>query len=314
MGTTKISGGASRQKVKPQPAITDPFPDSPSRDYNIAAVDRTLDLLESLSRLGPASLAALAEGAGCTRTAAFRLLRTLQGRGFTIQDEARGLWRLGARWNALSRAASEQGALAATAMPFLAALGKATGENVYLRVRDGMESETVAIFQTDPTIRMYSEVGQRGPLHAGSSRILLAFAPEAVQTQLLAQRLNRYTPATRIDATWIAADLQRIRTRGYLITSDEVTAGAVGIAAPVRDATGGVVGALHISAPSMRMRPPRPRNLLPQVMDAAAKLSEALGAVVKQSPTGLVRDNAAPAGWPVNGGMLTQSRPHTIFR
>jgi IclR family transcriptional regulator, KDG regulon repressor len=314
MGTAKSGNGTTRQKLKAQSAITDPFPDSPARDYNIAAVDRTLDLLESLSRLGPASLAALAESAGCTRTAAFRLLRTLQARGFTIQDEVRGLWRLGARWNALSRAASEQGALAATAMPFLAALGKATGENVYLRVRDNMQSETVAIYQTDPTIRMYSEVGKRGALHAGSARILLAFAPESVQTQLLAQRLNRFTPATHTDATWIAADLQRIRTRGFLITSDEVTAGAVGIAAPVRDATGAVIAALHISAPSMRMRPPRPRNLLPQVMDAAARLSEALGAMVKQSPPGLVRDNAAPAGWPVNGGMLTQSRPHTIFR
>jgi IclR family KDG regulon transcriptional repressor len=199
-------------------------------------------------------------------------------------------------------------------MPFLSALGKATGENVYLRVRDGMESETVAIYQTDPTIRMYSEVGKRGPLHAGSSRILLAFAPEAVQTQLLAQRLNRYTPATRIDATWIAADLQRIRTRGYLITSDEVVAGAVGIAAPVRDATGSVVAVAHISAPSMRMRPPRPRNLLPQVIDAATKLSAALGAVVKPAQPGLMRDASMPAGWPLNGGMLTQSRPHTIFR
>jgi IclR family KDG regulon transcriptional repressor len=314
MGTATSSSGTSRQKLKAPSPTPDPFPEASSRDYNIAAVDRTLDLLESLSRLGPASLAALAESAGCTRTAAFRLLRTLQARGFTIQDDARGLWRLGARWNALSRAASEQGALAATAMPFLAALGKATGENVYLRVRDGMESETVAIYQTDPTIRMYSAVGKRGPLHAGSSRILLAFAPESVQTQLLAQRLNRFTPATRVDATWIAADLQRIRTRGYLITSDEVTAGAVGIAAPVRDATGGVMAAIHISSPSMRMRPPRPRNILPQVIEAAAKLSQALGAVVKQSPTALVRDNSAPAGWPVNGGMLTQSRPHTIFR
>ncbi len=277
-------------------------------------MDRTLDLLEALSRLGPASLAALADSAGCTRTAAFRLLRTLQARGFTIQDEARGLWRLGARWSALGRAASEQGALAATAMPFLAALGKATSENVYLKVRDGMESETVAIYQTDPTIRMYSEVGKRGPLHAGSSRILLAFAPEAVQTQLLAQRLNRFTPATRVDATWIAADLQRIRTRGYLITSDEVVAGAVGIAAPVRDAAGAVVAVLYISSPSMRMRPPRPRNLLPQVMDAATKLSQALGAASKPDPAGLLRDDSAPPGWLLNGGMLTSSRPHTIFR
>jgi IclR family KDG regulon transcriptional repressor len=294
MGTAKSSNGTSRPKLKAPPTLPDPFATAAPPDYSIAAIDRTLDLLEALSRLGPASLAALAESAGCTRTAAFRLLRTLQARGFTIQDEARGLWRLGARWSALGRAASEQGALAATAMPFLCAL---------------------AIYQTDPTIRMYSEVGKRGPLHAGSSRILLAFAPEAVQTQLLAQRLNRYTPATRIDATWIAADLQRIRTRGYLITSDEVVAGAVGIAAPVRDAAGSVIAVLYISSPSMRMRPPRPRNLLPQVIDAAAKLSQGLGATSKPAQPSLLRDDAAhPAGWPLNGGMLTSSRPHTIFR
>jgi IclR family KDG regulon transcriptional repressor len=314
MGSAKSGNGVSKPTLKAPPTLTDPFSSAAPRDYNIAAVDRTLDLLEALSRLGPASLAALAESAGCTRTAAFRLLRTLQARGFTIQDEARGLWRLGARWSALGRAASEQGALAATAMPFLCALGKATGENVYLRVRDGMESETVAIYQTDPAIRMYSEVGKRGPLHAGSSRILLAFAPEAVQTQLLAQRLNRYTPATRVDATWIAADLQRIRSRGYLITSDEVVAGAVGIAAPIRDAAGAVIAVLYISSPSMRMRPPRPRNLLPQVIDAAAKFSQALGAASKPAQPGLIREDSAPAGWPLNGGMLTSSRPHTIFR
>lgn len=314
MGTAKVSSGTSRPKLKASPPVTETFAEASPRDYNIAAVDRTLDLLEALSRIGPASLAALADSAGCTRTAAFRLLRTLQARGFTIQDEARGLWRLGARWGALGRAATEQGALAATAMPFLAALGKATGENVYLLIRDGMESETVAIYQTDPTIRMYSEVGKRGPLHAGSSRILLAFAPEAVQTQLLAQRLNRFTPATRIDATWIAADLQRIRSRGYLITSDEVVAGAVGIAAPVRDATGSVLAVLHIGAPSMRMRPPRPRNLLPQVVEAAAKLSQALGAAGKPNHAGLLREDATPTGWAMSAGMLTASRPHTIFR
>ncbi len=314
METAKIGNGTSRAKPKTPPSITNPFPESPSREYNIAAVDRTLDLLEALARLGPASLAALAENVGCTRTAAFRLLRTLQARGFTIQDEARGLWRLGARWGALGRAASEQGALAATAMPFLAALGKATGENVYLRIRDGMESETVAIYQTDPTIRMYSEVGKRGPLHAGSSRILLAFAPESVQTQVLAQRLNRYTPATRIDPTWIAADLQRIRTRGYLITSDEVIAGAVGIGAPIRDTAGAVVAVVFISSPSMRMRPPRPRNLLPQVMEAASKLSEALGAASRPTQPGPLRTDSITTAWPLNGAMLASSRPHTIFR
>jgi IclR family transcriptional regulator, KDG regulon repressor len=314
MGTAKSSSATSKPKSK-SAALAIAFPNATQPDYNIAVIDRTLDLLEALARIGPASLAALAESVGCTRTAGFRLLRTLQGRGFAIQDEARGLWRLGARWNVLGRAATEQGALAATAMPILAQLGKGTGENVYMRVREGMESQTVAIYQTDPAIRMYSEVGKRGPLHAGSSRILLAFAPEPVQTQLLAQRLNRFTPATRIDPTWIAADLQRIRNRGYLITADEVVAGAVGIAAPVRDAAGTVIAVVHISSPSMRMRPPRPRALLPQVIEAANRLSEALGAPLPSSHPGMLHSDTAPKSWQLApGAMMNLARPHSIFR
>ncbi len=288
----------------------------PARDYNIAAVGRALDLLEALARVGPAPLATLAEAAGCTRTAGFRLLRTLQARGFAIQDEARGLWRLGARWSVLGRAAAEQGALAATAMPFLVELGKACGENVYLRVRDGMESETVAIYQTDPALRLYSEVGKRRALHAGSSRLLLAHAPEAVQTQVLAQRLPRFTPATRTDPSWIAADLHRIRTRGYLVTSDEVVAGAVSVAAPVRDTAGQVVAALFVGAPSMRMRPPRPRALVSLVLHAASRLSQALGAGGKV-PAAAAPKAAPTSGqrpWANGGNGLHTGTPHSMFR
>ncbi len=226
----QASRNKGKAQARPRSSNGSHEPAGSGRDYSIAAVGRALDLLEALSRIGPAPLAALADQARCTRTAGFRLLRTLEARGFAIQDEARGMWRLGARWGVLGRAAVEQGALEATAMPFLAALGKTCGENVYLRVRDGLESETIAIYQADPGLRLYSEVGKRQPLHAGSSRLLLAHAPEAVQTQVLAQRLPRFTPATRTDAAWIAADLQRIRTRGYLLTTDEVVAGAATVA------------------------------------------------------------------------------------
>jgi len=309
----RTTNGKRPPKIKPTKTVNGGGSEMPARDYSIAAVDRALDLLEALARTGPAPLAVLAESAGCTRTAGFRLLRTLQARGFAIQDEARGLWRLGARWGVLGRAAAEQGALAATAMPILASLGKATGENTYLRVRDGMESETVAIFQTDPALRLYTEVGKRGPLHAGSSRMLLAHSPEAVQTQVLAQRLSRFTPATRTDPAWIAADLQRIRTRGYLITADEVVAGAVGIAAAVRDASGQVVAVIHVSAPSMRMRPPRPRALVPLVIDAAAKLSQALGDFTGKA-NGQAHDEGESTHWPVGSNGSDPARPHSIFR
>lgn len=317
--TGKGTKGKTRPRARPTNG-SNGSGTSPARDYSIAAVGRALDLLEALSRIGPAPLAALADAARCTRTAGFRLLRTLEARGFAIQDEARGMWRLGARWGVLGRAAVEQGALAATAMPFLAALGKTSGENVYLRVRDGLESETIAIYQTDPGLRLYSEVGKRQTLHAGSSRLLLAHAPEAVQTQVLAQRLPRFTPATRTDSAWIAADLQRIRTRGYLMTTDEVVAGAATVAAPIRDASGQVVAVLSVSAPTMRMRPPRPRALLPMVLDAAQKLSRMLGAGGGEAaPRAGASERKGAAAEARSEGVALASAlaapgPHSIFR
>jgi IclR family transcriptional regulator, KDG regulon repressor len=276
------SKSTNRPKTKPRRAASRPAaetakPARPPRDYSVAAVARTLDLLEALAVVGPAPLATVADTARCTRTAGFRLLRTLQSRGFAIQDEARGVWRLGARWTALGQAAENQGALAATALPYMNELAKTCGENVYLHVRDGQMGETVAIFQADPSLRVYGEVGKRRPLHAGPYRLLLAHAPETVQTQVLAQKLPRFTPATRTDPVWIAADLQRIRARGYLVTADEIAPGAVSVTVPVRDASGQVVAALCISAASLRMRPPRPRALVPMAAEAAARLSSGLG-------------------------------------
>ena len=319
MAQTSRANGKGRPRSRSANSVSQQSSTS-TRDYSIAAVGRALDLLEALSRIGPAPLAALASAARCTRTAGFRLLRTLEARGFAIQDEARGMWRLGARWSVLGRAAAEQGALAATAIPILTALGKASGENAYLRIRDGLESETVAIYQADPGLRLYSEVGKRQPLHAGSGRLLLAHAPEAVQTQVLAQRLPRFTPATRTDSAWIAADLQRIRARGYLITTDEVVAGAASVAAPVRDASGQVVAVISVGAPTMRMRPPRPRALLPVVLDAAVKLSRLLGAKVPDPVVKPVEPAKRPASH--HGSVsdaaaipaLAAPGPHSIFR
>jgi IclR family transcriptional regulator, KDG regulon repressor len=293
-----------------------------AREHSTTAVNRALSLLETMARTGPVPLAVLADAAGCGKTAAFDLLTTMQTRNFVIHDETHGLWRLGARWAVLGSAASEQGALAATAMPYLAALGNATGENVYLRVREGMECETVAIYQTDPGLRVYTEVGKKMPLHAGSGRMLLAHAPEAVQTQVLAQRLQRYTPSTRTDPSWIAADLHRIRQRGFLITDSEVVAGTVSVCAAVRDSSGQVVAAILIGAPSLRMRPPRPRALMPAVVEAARKLSHALGSISEQPAPGSANGQLdarhvgafTGSAWPTTALGATISRPHSIFR
>jgi DNA-binding IclR family transcriptional regulator len=251
--------------------------------YSVEVVERTLDLLEVLVRQGPAPLAGLAEQAGCTPTAAFRLLRTLEARGYAAQDGARGAWRLGSRWGQVGRAAADQQPLDAVARPFLERLAGACGENVYLHRLQDSHMTTVDIAIADPAIRRYATIGDRQPLHAGPGRLLLAYAPEPLQLATAGGRLRRFTPATRTDATWLLAELQRIRARGWLVTSDEVELGEVTLGAPVRDASGAVIAALTIRLPALRLRSSQARaTLLGLVQQIAAELTAALGGKADQ--------------------------------
>ena len=231
------------------------------------------------------------------------------------------MWRLGARWGVLGRAAVEQGALEATAMPFLAALGTdLRGKRLSSRARRSGERD-----HRNLPGRPGPEVVQRG-WQAPATACRVQPPAAGPRTGSRADAGARPAPAalhaaTRTDAAWIAADLQRIRTRGYLLTTDEVVAGAATVATPVRDASGQVVAVLSVSAPTMRMRPPRPRALLPTVLDTAAKLSRALGA--NAGDTGTRADSGrkgqgASAGssheTPDAAPALAASGPHSIFR
>lgn len=256
--------------------LTPSFTAAPA--YGVASIDRALDLVTALARLGPVTLTALAHDAGCTRTAAFRILQTLRRRGFAFQDSSRGLWRLGAGWDAVGDAAKFQGALAHTAAPYMAALAESCSENVYLHVRDGQEQEVVAVRQGARRLRVYEPVGHRLALHAGAGRLLLAFAPASLQTHVLRSSLPRYTNATRTDAAWIATDLVRLHRRGWLITVGEVDEGAAALTAIVQDFLGHGEAALSIISPLTRRRESQLRSLLPILLETAADLSKALHA------------------------------------
>lgn len=246
-------------------------------DYGIAAVTRTADLVAAMVRLGPAPLTRLAAEAGCTAANAFRILHTLSALGLAAQAGRRGPWQLGVGWLPVARAAMLQGALSQAARPAMLALAVSCGEVVSLHVRDGEQCEVAVAVPDGAPPRPYGVPGERGPLHAGPGRFLLAFAPPAIQRAVLASRLPRLGPATRIDPVAIGGDLPRIRARDWLITTDEVAEGATTVSTAVRDRSGTVIAALSIVSPAMRMRPPRPHALLTPLTQAASALGLVLG-------------------------------------
>ena len=246
------------------------------RTYGIAVLDRMAELVGAMIRTGPATLSRLAAESGCAPATAFRILRTMQSHGLAEQDEPRGPWRLGVAWLIAAQAAAAQGALALAAQPAMAALAHTSDETVYLAVRDGQEAEMAAIRRGATLVRLYARPGERLPLHAGPHRLLLAYAPPDIQAAVLASRLARLTPMTRIDPPWIKADLPRIRARGWLITTDEMAEGAVTVTTGVSDSAGTVLAALTIAGPVTRMRPPRPHTLLGPLLTAAEAVRGAI--------------------------------------
>jgi DNA-binding IclR family transcriptional regulator len=245
-------------------------------DYRIDVVDRALDLLEALRAVGPASLSDLAARVKCTRTAAFRLLRTLQQRGYAVQDEGRGVWRLGVRFPALGDAAVAQRALPVAAAPALALAAKTAGENIYLLQRNCIEAEVAALHPAPDPVRRYAELGTRLPLHAGICRLLLGYAPPALQARLLSLPLARIAPATRTDRRWVLDELARLRPRDVVVSREELFEGVVELGVPVRDAAGRICAVVAILSPAFRMRPARQKEIVETLKTQTAAIEELL--------------------------------------
>lgn len=249
-------------------------------DYAINALETATGLLAAMVRLGPASLTKLAAEAQCSRVNAFRILHTLAANGLATQDGRRGPWRLGVGWLAVGRAAMRQGAMEAAVSPLMAALARSQGMTVILSIREGEHSEVIAVESQPNASRVFAQRGDRGMLHAGSGRLLLAYAPAAVQRAVLESRLPKLGPACRIDPGWIATEIGHARGRGWLITTDEVAEGVVTISVPVKDQGGEVMAVLSMAASTIRMRAVRPHTYL-QPLQAAA---EALGKALESGP------------------------------
>ena len=90
--------------------------------------------------------------------------------------------------------------------------------------------------------------------------------------------MKRYTPNTIIDRVELKRHLGKIAMQGYAIDDEELDIGVRCVAAPIRDYTHRVVGAVSISGPSMRLSMERiDRELIPLVKRAAEDISMKLG-------------------------------------
>jgi IclR family transcriptional regulator, acetate operon repressor len=244
------------------------------------AANRVVDLLEVMAASGDGlALRELSARLDAPKTSLLPLLRALTARRY-LDQAATGEYRLGPKAVELGAGVGAQRELPAASRPALAELMRRTGETVYLSTlsADGASVVFIDKLESAHIIRYAAGVGDRRPLHATSSgKAILAFLPEPRREELLRSLpLSRYTERTVTSPAALRAALEEIRHTGVSVTLDELARGAAGIAAPVFDRDGRVVGACAIGAPTDRVRA-RLRQLGVDVRAAARAISTVLG-------------------------------------
>lgn len=215
---------------------------------------------------------------GCSKSSVSRWMRDMEAEGFLDRDEATGRYRLGIRLVVLGELAKQATSLQRLAQPALERLTLETGETSNLVVMVGDEAVNVLAVESPRPIKHVGWPGRRIPLHAtASGKSLLAWRkPEEVRA-LLPAPLPRFTPATITDAEALLAELARVRAQGYSEAWAELEEDLVGIAAPVWDHSGTVVGVLTIGAPNSRVSREMLPTLAGHVLGAARSVSAGLG-------------------------------------
>ena len=89
--------------------------------------------------------------------------------------------------------------------------------------------------------------------------------------------MTRFTPKTKTLTVVLRRQLRDIRSQGFAIEDEEYEEGIRGVAAPIVNREGRVIGVVGISAPLVRMSQERIMELTRYVKETTNSISVSLG-------------------------------------
>jgi DNA-binding IclR family transcriptional regulator len=261
------------------------FTNSPPPYAGTQAVLRAMAILKAFTDgRGEWSATELARSLGLNKTTVFRILSALEREGMVVRTQAGNEYRLGPDAIALGAQALRSNDLRTVARAELEELARRSGETVTLEVLVGDEVLLVEEITSRYLVGSASEVGTRWPAHATSTgKVLLAAVRHGASAgrrdpdSALSGRLTSLTPRTISSPRALAAELDRVWKRGYATAIEEIEAGFVAVAAPVRDHEGRVVAAISAGGPRTRLSKERIPGVVALVRAAADAVSRRLG-------------------------------------
>lgn len=250
-------------------------------EYLIQAVSHALDLLEQFhGETDELGVTELSKRLKLHKNNVFRLLATLESRGYIEQNKVTENYRLGLKTLELGQTFIKQMGLLRQSKPVIEDLVKICNETTYVAVLKDFHIIYLDSVETTMTVRVVPRVGSRLPAYCtAAGKVQIAYmSGEEIDHYLPNRELEKFTANTISDREVLKKQLAEIAEQGYAIDNEELDEGVKCVSAPIRDYTRRIIGAVSISGPSMRFSDERiSKELLPLAIKAAEEISTKLG-------------------------------------
>jgi len=263
--------------------------DSSDERYLVPALIRGLNILGMLSGANSKpTLSEVAASLGVTRSSAYRLLYTLGHLGFVEYDARAKTYALGPQVLGLGYGYLASRDITDVATAHLVRLRDRTGWSAHLGELHGREVVYLARVATRRSVASTVHVGTRLPAHATTmGRILLSGLSDNEIRDLYHEDVTRTFNLAPF--TGVAELLEQIATdreNGIVVQNSGFEPGVASVAAPIRDVTDRIVGAINVSAVApLTSEEELNGPLKDEVIAAAAMISRDLGRQDQQVAT-----------------------------
>lgn len=250
------------------------------KNYTIQSVAHALDVIEQFrgedDELG---VTELSKRLKLHKNNVFRLLATLESRGYIEQNKATENYRLGIRCLQLGQSYISQMGLLRQAQPIIEEIVRKSRETAFVALFRKAAVVPLKAVEADRPVRTTCAIGEPLPLHCTAvGKLHLAFVPDADLRESLIENLRRCTDRTIVEKAALLEELSKIAEQGFAMDLGEHIEEVHCVAVPIRDYTRNVVGGLALSAPAYRMPSERVNGeIVPLMLNAGQGLSNRLG-------------------------------------
>lgn len=212
---------------------------------------------------------------GISKTAAYRMLRTLEWKGFVTFNPDTELYSIGPATLPVAYLTLSHVGFSRLAHPILEKLAAATGETVELAVEGKGGAVVVDHVATSHPFKPNMPLGRvlRSLANSGT-KILAAYQSEEERERNFLDLHNALTPNTITDPARLRAELDKVAGTGLAFDMEEQDLGVCAVSAPVCGSDGAVKAVITVVAPAERFGPDNRERNAKAVKATAAELSD----------------------------------------